>query len=129
MLFLIGIVFQSVHALTEKQCLPKELDLRGTTPSPLRADLVVLLFAFFCRIKVQSGGCALPFIILKMRHASVCFKRFSQLSRLCLSRILQWWFCLGFLSKTLTITILSNAVTHFNPKLNGVLFFKNSPTS
>ena len=79
--------FHNLYVHTEKHNWPKELDLRGTTQSPLKADLVVLLLHCFCCIKVQSGGGALPLIILKMRHASVCFKIFSQLSKLYLSRM------------------------------------------
>ena len=82
--------FHSLEALTEKHNWPKELDPRGTTQSPLKADRVVLLLGDFCCMKVQSGG-AFPLMILKISHASLCFKIFSQLSMLYLLRMLQWW--------------------------------------
>ena len=45
--------FHSLEALTEKHNWPKELELRGTTQSPPKADLVVLpqeaLSAFFVK--------------------------------------------------------------------------------
>ena len=85
--------FHSLDALTEKYSWPKELDLRGTTQSPLKADLVVLLLDDFCCIKVQSGGGAFPLMILKIRHASLCFKIFSQLSKLYLLFV-QYFKCL-----------------------------------
>ena len=83
--------FHSLEALTDKHNWPKELDLRGTTQSPLKADLVVLLLDYFCCMKVQSGGGVFPLMILKIWHASLCFKIFSQLSKLYLLRMLQWW--------------------------------------
>lgn len=43
--------FHNLEALTEKHNWPKELDLRGTTQSPLKADLAVLRLDNFCCTK------------------------------------------------------------------------------
>ena len=68
--------FHSLEALTEKHNWPKELELRGTTQSPPKADLVVLLLDDFCCIKVQSGGGAFPLRILKIRLNHCVLKYF-----------------------------------------------------
>lgn len=83
-----GIAFHKCEALTEKHNCPKALVLRGTAQSPLMTDLVVLIELLLV-IYLFSGGGALPFKILKIKHASLYLIMLSQLRSLCFSRILQ----------------------------------------
>lgn len=64
-------VFHKLEALTEKHSWLKALDLQGMTHSPLKADLFDLLLVPLCIIETQSGGGALPCMILEMRQVSL----------------------------------------------------------
>ncbi len=101
-----GRAFHWVVGLTENADWPKAVWRKGTEQSNVENILVDFMDSSERNlIKWRSGGGARPFKILNVRHKFENNLTFSKLKRWCFSRILQWWYCLGFLSKIFRVCL------------------------